>query len=467
MSDHAPSMSPDPVAHPAAGQAHDREHACALHGIRSALDRRSFMRMTVGGALGMLLRPGLPELFAGETSPPGSEKSVILLWMHGGMSQIDSIDPKHDTRYAGPFKHIRTSVPGVHFTEHVPRLARLMHKMTVVRSMNSPENEHNRAQFFANTGYRPLGTLDNPSLGAMVSHELGPRAMSRAQREGLPAFISIGHTGWGSGFLGVEHAPFVVWDPNRPPDNLGLPAGINEDRIQRRLALLKTFEEGNPATAALDMAGESALGRQEARRFMTSSKAAAFRLDEEPAPLRDAYGRDGFGQGCLLARRLVETGVRFVQVHLGGWDSHANNFPVHERLLGQLDVSMSALLRDLDDRGLLDQTLVICMGEFGRTPRINSAAGRDHHPHAWSLMLSGAGVPGGQVIGASDRSGLKVEDQQITVPDLFASLCQRLEIDPTREFIAAGGRPIKLVDKGVPLPSISGGAPDVAGDPKA
>jgi uncharacterized protein (DUF1501 family) len=344
----------------------------------------------------------------------------------------------------------------------VPQLARQMHRLAVLRSVNSPENEHNRAQFYANTGYRALGTLDNPSLGAMVSHELGPQPMTRADREGLPAFISIGHTGWGPGFLGVENSPFVVWDPNRPPDNLGLPAGVDDARIQQRLAMLKTFEEGHPVTGGTKLADERELSRNEARRFMTSSKVKAFDLSGEPDVLRDAYGRNTFGQGCLLARRLVEAGVRFIQVHQGGWDSHANNFPAHSHLLPILDAGMATLLNDLSSRGLLDNTIVLCMGEFGRTPRINNAAGRDHHPHAWSLALAGGGIAGGQVVGASDRSGLKVADRPVTIPDLFATICRLLNVDAHQEFIAAAGRPVKLVDKGNVIDDLVAHAPTVA-----
>jgi uncharacterized protein (DUF1501 family) len=195
---------------------------------------------------------------------------------------------------------------------------------------------------------------------------------------------------------------------------------------------------------------------------MTSSKAKAFNLEDEPAVLRDAYGRNTFGQGCLLARRLVEVGVRFVQVHLDGWDSHSNNFPAHERLLGILDPAMATLINDLASRGMAENTLVICMGEFGRTPRINDAAGRDHHPRAWSVMLAGGGIAAGQVYGESDREGMTVADKLVTVPDLFASLCHLLDLNAKKEFIAAAGRPLTLVDKGSVIPELfSGGKPAV------
>jgi uncharacterized protein (DUF1501 family) len=458
-------MTPDRRSAPP-DDGHALDHDCAVHGMR-ALDRRSFLHMTVGGALGMLLRPGLPELLAGNPADLASEKSVILLWLHGGMSQIDSVDPKYDSRFAGPFKQIRTNVPGVHFTEHVPQLARQMHRMAVVRSVKSPENEHNRAQFFANTGYRAVGTLDNPSLGSMISHELGPRPMLRTDREGLPPFISIGHEGWGPGLLGVEHSPFIVWNPSAPPDNLGMARNVDDGRFNRRLAMLQAFEEGSPVTGETRFAKNRSLGRQGARRFMTSTKVSAFNLEGEPPLLRDAYGRTPFGQGCLLARRLVEAGVRFVQVHQGGWDSHADNFNIHERLFGILDPAMSTLLNDLHDRGMMDNTLVICMGEFGRTPRINRDIGRDHHPHAWSVMLAGGGIAGGQVYGETDRGGMEVTDKQVTIPDLFATFCHLLQVDAHKEFIAAGGRPIRLVDDGEVIPELFGGQPAAPATPVA
>ena len=430
---------------------HECDHRCAQLGMRASLDRRAFMQMTIGGALGMMIRPGLPELLAGAPGHLANEKAVIWLWMHGGMSQIDSVDPKFDSRYAGPFKQIRTNLPGVHFTDQIPLLARQMDKMSIIRSVTSPETEHNRAQFFANTGYRATGTLDNPSLGAMVSHELGDVPMQRANREGLPGFVSIGHEAWGPGFLGVEHSPFIVWDPNRNPDNLGLPAGVSDEQLNRRLAMLKSFEAGNVTTGGTKYASDLAQSRAEAKRFMTSKNVDAFKLDDEPSELRDAYGRNNFGQGCLLARRLVEAGVRFVQVHQGGWDTHSNNFPAHERLLGVLDPGMSTLLTDLQNRRMLDNTLVICMGEFGRTPRINAAAGRDHHPRAWSIMMAGGGVAAGQIYGESSPDGMTVKDKPVTIPDFFATVCQLIGMDADQEFIAAAGRPIKLVDKGTPI----------------
>jgi hypothetical protein len=306
--------------------------------------------------------------------------------------------------------------------------------------MTSKEGNHGRATYLLHTGYAPSGGIVHPGFGSVVSSEIGPEDFD------LPHFVSISGPSVGSSFLGVPFAPFVVSDPNRPPDNLRTPVG--SDRVKRRLELLKQME----APFARDGAGEQVRDHQalygQTAQMVLSPRVKAFDLDGEPDRMRSLYGRSAFGQGCLMARRLVEAGVTFVEVQSSGWDTHANELDSLKKLIPPVDQGMAGLVTDLKERGLLENTLVVWMGEFGRMPRINLTAGRDHFPAAFNLALAGCGIRGGQVIGATDRLGAEVAERPVTVPDLFCTFCRALGINPRKENQSNVGRPLKIVEDG-------------------
>jgi hypothetical protein len=410
----------------------------------------------------------MEALAADAASSPERKRSCILLWMNGGPSQMDTFDLKPGHANGGPYKAIETVVPGIRISEHLPRLAQLADHLTLVRSMSTKEGDHSRATYLLRTGYVPQGQVQYPAFGALVSKELTEEGAE------LPGFVSIGpyrylnQAAYGPGFLGHEYAPLVVGE-NRPGQaalpgatgdaglkvkDLEPPDGIDRRRADARLALLDShngpFLDTHPGGPPLGH--RSAFER--AVTLMRSDGVKAFHLDAEPDRLRDAYGRNPFGQGCLLARRLVERGVPFVEVTLSGvdgaqgigWDTHTQNFERVKMLSAVLDAAWSALLVDLRRRGLLETTTIVWMGEFGRTPKINPNGGRDHFPNAWSTVLAGGGIKGGQVVGRTSADGMTVEDRLVSVPDLIATICLALGIDPQTQNVSNVGRPIRIAD---------------------
>jgi hypothetical protein len=408
-------------------------------------DRRTFLR--TAGAAG--LSGWLPALAAADA--PGRQRACILLWMSGGPSQVDTFDPKPGHANNGPFKPARTAAPGLVIGEHLPKVAERINHLAVVRSMSTKEGDHGRATLHLRTGNLPQGAIDFPVIGSLVAHERDDPAAD------LPRYVSVAPRGLGAaalsaGFLGPRHGPLVVGDDGGRDgelrvQNLGLPAGVGEGRAADRLALLREVEEDflTSRPGAATAGHRSAYDR--AARLMRTEAAAAFDLSGEKPALRDRYGRNRFGQGCLLARRLVERGVPFVEVTLGGWDTHDNNFEQVKALCQTLDPAWSALTDDLKDRGLLDSTLVVWAGEFGRTPGINPRQGRDHYPVAWSVVLGGGGIKGGQSVGRTSQDGMKVEGRPVSVPDLLATVCLAIGIDPTKQNLSNVGRPIRVVDQ--------------------
>ncbi len=402
-----------------------------------AVTRRVFLGGLVGGLAGLSLGRPLPAL-AGDLKKRGL--SCILLWMAGGPSQFETFDPKPGADTQGPTKAIPTSVPGLHIAEHWPHLARRMNEVALIRSMTSSEGNHGRATYLLHTSYAPTGGVTHPGIGSHVAQELGPPDSD------LPLFVSIAGPSVGSSFLGVKYAPFVITNPEQPPDNL--PSPVASGRARRRLGLLTELEAEQANGGAAPLLREHQELYAQTARLVLSPRTAAFRLDQEPRSVRDFYGASSFGQGCLMARRLVEAGVPFVEVQSSGWDTHANELPGLQKLIPPVDRGTAALLTDLKTRGLLERTLVIWMGEFGRTPRVNLTAGRDHYPAAFNLFLAGAGVKGGLVLGATDARGVEVIDRPVTVPDLFCTFCRALRIDPRKEKDSDVGRPVKIVEKG-------------------
>lgn len=411
------------------------------------LDRRRFLQFTAAGVATTAMSGWMRVLAdnAKTNTPTGKKhKSCILLWMDGGPSHKDTFDLKPDSKGAGEFKPIQTAVSGIEVSEHLPKIARLMNHGVLVRGMSTPEGAHPRAKYNLHTGYREgQGGLVYPSLGAHVAKEIGdPNAA-------VPNFVSIGNRSFGSGFIGPKYQPLIVQDPTKGVEDLK--SAVSDQKFDSRAGLLdqmeKAFYHEYQAGAAVDH--QTAVER--AVKLMRSKEAKAFDLSTEPAKAKESYGSGKFAEGVLMARRLVEIGVPFVEVTLGGWDTHQDNFTRVKSLSGQVDAALSALLTDLKDRGLLDSTLVIWMGEFGRTPNINTRGdkpGRDHYPKAWSLAMFGGGVQGGRVVGKTDKEGATVAERPVGTTDFLATVCEVLGIDHTKENEAASGRPIRVVDKG-------------------
>jgi uncharacterized protein (DUF1501 family) len=428
-----------------------------------SLSRRDWLKLSAAGVLGASMSGWLEALAAGAAKDPQRKRACILLWMSGGPSQMDTFDLKPGQANGGPYKAIDTNVPGIKISEHLPKLAKHADKLAIVRSMSTKEADHGRATYQMRTGRVPGGPVQYPSLGAVVAKE---REDPEAE---LPRFVSIApnrgvnQEAYGAGFLGPQYAPLIVGEGAGPGARQGqgpnidqilkvqdidLPAGVSGQRAAGRVGLLEEMDQEFLGQHAATPSLSHRAARERALKMMRSSASKAFSLEDEPAKLRDAYGQTVFGQGCLLARRLVERGVPFVEVSLPGWDTHLNNFDGVQRLSGVLDPAWAALMDDLKDKGLLDSTLVVWMGEFGRTPRINGNKGRDHWAVSWSTVIGGGGIKGGQVVGKSSADGTSVEERPVSVPDLLSTVCLALGLDITKQNNSNVGRPIRLVEPG-------------------
>ena len=366
-------------------------------------------------------------------------KAAILLWLGGGASTLDMWDLKPGAPTGGPFQPINTS-GDMQICEHLPRLAKQMHNLSLVRSMSTREADHTRGTYFMHTGFAPNPSVEHPSYGAVVAHEL-----NRPQLQ-IPPFVSIGGNSVGPGFLGMTFSPFVVNYQGRV-DNLDV--GIGQQRLSQRVATLQTIEGGFIGQRRGGAAHDHQQVLNKTLDLMSSDQMAAFRAEQEDAKIRERYGDTNLGRGCLLARRLVEAGVPFVEVNFGGWDNHQNIFDtLKDQRLPQLDQAFSGLMEDLEQRGLLQNTAVICMGEFGRTPRINGNAGRDHWARSWSVAVGGAGFAGGRVIGATSDDGTEVVGQPYSSQDLMATVCKSLAIPLSTTYHSKSGRPLKIANGG-------------------
>ncbi len=407
-------------------------------------NRRDLLKISGMGLFGGAISGWLNLLAARAAETRQRHKSCVLLWMDGGPSHKDTFDLRPGTDQGGPYKAIQTATPGIEISEHFPQFARLTNHAAIIRSMSTAEGAHGRAKYNLHTGYREgVGGLIYPSIGSIASKEIGnPEAA-------LPNYVAIGNRSYGAGFLGAHYQPLAVNDPARGVENLR--AGVGTSQFDSRVSLLEELEQGFNRThrSTLNQAHQTTV--QRAVTLMRDQGIRAFDIAQEPANVREAYGSSKFGEGCLMARRLIEAGVSFVEVSLGGWDTHQNNFERVRQLSGQVDPAMSALIRDLRDRGRLDDTLVIWMGEFGRTPRINQRGpvpGRDHYPRAWSSVMAGGGIKGGQVIGKTDAEAATVTERPVNAIDFLASVCQILGIDYNKQNQAPNGRPIRIVDRG-------------------
>ena len=408
------------------------------------LSRRDWLKLSAAGVSAVSLSGWLKVLAGRAAQTPTKHKSCILLWMDGGPSHKDTFDMKPGTKDGGEFKPISTSVPGIQISEHFPKLAQMMNHAAILRGMRTDEGAHPRAKYYLHTGYKEgQGGLTYPSLGSLVSAELG------RQDGPMPNYVSIGNRSYGAGFLGARHSPLIVNDAARGVENLK--PMVSADHFGDRMGLLHEMESAFYRDYKADASADHRTTYQRAVTLMQSKEAKAFDLSLEPASSRQAYGSSRFGDGCLLARRLVEAGVSFVEVTLGGWDTHQNNFERVKQLSQQCDPAIVALVNDLKQRGLLESTLIVWMGEFGRTPRINQRGakpGRDHYPRAWSTVLMGGGIKGGQVIGKTDKEGATVVERPISALDFLATVCELLGVNWKKQNNTPIGRPIRIVDKG-------------------
>ena len=368
-------------------------------------------------------------------------KSVILLWMGGGPSTIDLWDLKPGAATGGPFKPIETSADGVQICEHLPLLSKQMHNLSIVRSMSTREADHMRGRYYMHTGFVPSTDIEHPSYGSVISHELLPLINELE----IPAFVSVGGSSIGAGYLGATYAPFVV-DSNGNIRDLN--NSIDPQRMNDRLQMLSVIEN-QFMSQRKGVASDHQKIINKTVQLMTSKQMDAFKVAKESAEVREKYGNTGFARGCLMARRLVEIGVPFIEVDLGGWDNHANIFTtLQNQKLPEMDKAMSALISDLSDRGLLEDTAIVWMGEFGRTPNINGNAGRDHWARSWSVVVGGAGFKGGIVVGETSSDGKEVVSEPYTSQDLMASVLKSVGISLETTFTAKNGRPMKIANAG-------------------
>ncbi len=408
------------------------------------LSRRDMLRLTAAGVSAASFSGFLPVLARAAAAQGARKKSCILLWMAGGPSHKDTFDMKPASKGAGEFKPIPTDVPGIEISEHLPKMAQLMKHAVILRGMSTGEGAHARASYYMHTGYKEgVGGLTYPALGSIIGSELGNPEFP------LPSYVCVGGRSYGSGFLGAKHAPLVVTGPDRGVENLK--PLVEEKSFDSRVDLLEDLEKSFYHDYQAGAGADHRTTYARAVTMMKSNEARAFELSREPAESAKPYGSGNFGRGCLLARRLVEAGVNFVEVQLGGWDTHQDNFDRVKNLSGQVDGPMSALIADLKERGLLDSTLVIWMGEFGRTPNINARGakpGRDHFPRAWSLVMAGGGIKGGQAVGKTDKEGAEVVERKTSCLDFMATVCQVTGIDYNKQNHTPIGRPIRIVDKG-------------------
>jgi hypothetical protein len=405
------------------------------------LNRRTFLRLA--GLAGATWLTPVGHLLARAAEAPGTDRnharSIIMLWLQGGPSQLETFDPHPGTRIAAGTGAIETAVKGIQLAPGLERTAMEMGSVSLIRSLVSKEGDHERGTYTMKTGFRPDPTVVHPSIGAICCHELP------AAGTDIPRHVSILPGQWPArgGYLGDQYNAFQTDDPAGPvPDTTSFVLPQREqNRLQHLEVVERAFARGREKRAEATRHGASVAG---ARRMMSSEQLKAFDVSQEPLALRRAYGDTPFGRGCLAARRLIEVGVRCVEVTLAGWDTHANNHAQQRDQLAILDPAFSALLHDLRQRGLLERTVVLCGGEFGRTPVVNPAGGRDHWPVGFSVALAGGGMRGGQVIGATDPEGKPEPKNPVSVGDLHATVLTAVGIDPEKMNQTPIGRSVRF-----------------------
>ena len=431
----------------------------ATHTFCDGIQRRDFLK--VGAVSGFGLGMGLPQFLAkaseGQLNPKAKGKAAIFVRLAGGPTHMDTFDLKPDApdTHRGEFKEIKTNVPGVRFCEHLPKLAKVADKFAILRGVSHTLAAHALGTQYLMTGNRPLPSLRYPSYGAVVSKEM------ESSKE-LPSFVAVPKQGnYPTGYLGVEYGPFETGatpTAGQPMQVRGLALrGITLDDVDRRTNMVAKYDKAFGSFAKNDkiLAGMDEFSSK-AYQMMRSTKAReAFDLTKESAGINSLFDEQSFSQSCLLATRLVESGVKFVTLNLGGWDTHRDNWnSLKNRNLPALDAGLSGLFRALDEKGMLESTSVFVTGEFGRTPKINQRVGRDHYPRAMFCLMAGGGMKGGQVIGASDAKGEGPKDRTISPDDVAASFMHSLGIDHTKEYHTPTGRPVMIVRHGNVIPEL-------------
>ena len=417
------------------------------------LARRSFLGNAARAAFGLTLLESVAGRSSAAADAAAGGVNVITLMMRGAMSHIDTFDPKPGREEQGETASIATKLPGVRFGEHLPRLAGLADRLTIIRSLTTETGAHEQGTYLMRTSYPQLNSIRHPSFGSWAVHVLGKRSRD------LPGYVLVGNGNEhpGCGFLDPAVTPVPLADPARGLENIARPAYLTQNNFERRLALADRIDR--------DFKQQHA-GRQieaydrmyaDAVRLMGSGDLAAFDIAREDEKTRERYGRSRLGQGCLLARRLVESGVRCVEVEMGGWDMHRELWEELPGKVGELDAALATLLEDLEARGLLGSTLVVLATEFGRSPKINENAGRDHHPAVFSALLAGAGVKPGVVHGASDAGGRVPDRDAVSVADFNATIAAACGLPWEKEFVAPNGRPFKIGNDGKPIAAVLSG----------
>ena len=437
------------------------------------LSRRRLLGTLAAGIGGASVSGWFPAFAEQAAADRKRQRHLVLLWMSGGPAQTDTWDLKPNHANGGEFKEIQTASPGLRFSEHLPKLAAMSDKLAVMRGLSTGEGDHGRGTYLMRTGHAPAGPVQYPSIGASVANQLNTGNLK------LPGYVSVGayrafnSDAFSAGFLGPRFGPLFVGAADVPgamtSNAQGFPelrvqslersAGITESRMNKRLEIWQKLQADFLSTRGGAAKTHNAV-YEGAVQLMNSDDARAFDLSSEPEKLREEYGRTVFGQGCLMARRLIERGVPFIEVSLGtssggaGWDTHSDNFNAVQALSTDLDAGWSTLMKDLEDRGLLESTTILWMGEFGRTPIINPSAGRDHFPGAWSTVLAGGGIKGGQAYGRTSDSGETVEDGMIGVEDLLATVCEAIGVGAKATNLDPTGRPTPIADGGTAVKEV-------------
>lgn len=424
---------------------------CKDHDFEMEISRRKFLSIGMAISAGLIfskfglaknVHSKFPELsFMNPLNAKAD--SVIVLWMAGGPSQFETFNPKPNSKNGGSTKAIQTNVSGISLAENLPLLAQQMDKITLVRTLSSKEGNHNRASYLMHTSYPPVGVVKHPSIGSICAKELGG-----AKEFDLPYFISISGPSYSAEFLGKENSPYVIRDVNKPLENINKFKDVDDTRFNHRLDLLYSMEDEFLKQKGLDDITDHKMIYEKSVKMMNSPLIKAFDISEESDITRASYGSTNFGKGCLMARRLVESGVKFVEVTLDGWDTHQNNFERTKNLCGQLDPAFSSLVKDLNDKGMLERTIVLCLGEFGRTPAINPNDGRDHYPDAFCAAVAGGGFKGGMAYGETNDEGNQIISNAASPENLFATMCSQLGIDYNKVNYSPQGRPLKYVNNG-------------------
>jgi Protein of unknown function (DUF1501) len=435
-------------------------------------NRRDCIKTMLALGAGTGAMAAWPNQLAAHLKATNSSRRLIVLWMPGGPSQMDTFDLKPGHANGGPFKELQTSVPGLKFSEHLPELSKLADHLSIVRSMQTKEGDHSRGTFLVRTGQRPGAPVRYPSFPAALAKELS------VSENGIPGYVSIlpnsfiNPPAFSAGFLGASREALTVAgtstiNPNQLPgqaaatndtpvdlkvDNLLPPEGLNRERLVRRHEFWNVLQQSYGAPQRAGAAATHDTVYRRAMQLAESDLVEAFNLRQEKDDVRRSYGNDAFGQGCLMARRLIERGVPVVEVSLSdgiaglSWDSHADNFNIVKRLSERLDRAWSRLILDLNASGLLENTTIAWMGEFGRTPQINANGGRDHFPNAWTCVLGGGGIVGGSIVGKTSDDGMEVTENPVSAPDLLATICSAVGVSPETENISPERRPIKISD---------------------